>query len=135
MSDDIWIVTRGEYSSYEVIAGFSTDKLAMEYAAAMNANEPERWDSYRVERIDLDPPTPEIVRITQPPKPEPEPIAVLEERCQRDREETEQLIDSLVLPEPSTSDLIWGFPESFKPLTKEERIELDKLRVWSKEHK
>ena len=59
MNDNIYLVTRGEYSSYHVIAAFTVMKDADDYAAVQNANGDGR---YEVERVDLDPPLPDVVR-------------------------------------------------------------------------
>lgn len=58
---DVWIVTQGEYSSYSVIAAFTTVEAADEFARISNLNY-DGYSRYEVERIDLDPPNPEIVR-------------------------------------------------------------------------
>ena len=62
---DIWLVTKGEYSSYHVVAAFTSVEAADEFARVSNLNQEDGWSSkHEVERIDLDPPTPEVVQRT-----------------------------------------------------------------------
>lgn len=92
---DLWIVTSGEYSSYSVVAGFTTMDAADAYAAVCNAN--HTFIDYRVERIDVDPPLPERVRQVVADSYAFESLPALETVEQRRREQ-ETLINSLDIP-------------------------------------
>jgi len=59
---DAWMVTRGDYSAYQVLAVFTTVELADAWCAEINVRKAHRWDDdAEVERIDLDPLLPSIV--------------------------------------------------------------------------
>jgi hypothetical protein len=91
---DIWIVTSGEYSSYSVDAAFTTMEAADAWAARMNANRGPYQHyaiEYIVERIDLDPLLPELVKhVVEEPKPRSVEIDALPE-----------LLQSLIIPKES----------------------------------
>ena len=98
---DIWIVTCGEYSSYAVIAAFSTVEAADVFAATSNANREYHDSRYEVERLDFDPPPPAFVPREQREIIEFEsnyiPPLSVEERRAKIEQETKELMDSLVL--------------------------------------
>lgn len=96
---DIWIVTQGEYSSYSVIAAFTTMEAANEFARVSNENLTEYY-KYEVERIDLDPPNPEVVKRAVEEEPAPrrfEAPAEFKERWAREQAELAALIETMKL--------------------------------------
>jgi hypothetical protein len=85
---DIWLVTCGSYSDYSVDSAFSTMEAADEYCARMQENLDNI--TWQVERVDLDPPLPEVVQkvIEEAPKPVYEPMTP---------EMRQRLVDSIIL--------------------------------------
>jgi hypothetical protein len=85
---DIWLVTCGDYSDYNVDSAFSTMEAADAHCARMQEN----YDNitWHVERVDLDPPLPEVVQkvIKETPKPVYEPMTP---------EMRQRLVDSIIL--------------------------------------
>jgi hypothetical protein len=102
---DIWIVAQGEYSSYTVIAAFTTMEAADEFARVSNENNDNKgwyggYGKYEVERIDLNPPNPEVVKRIVEGEPAPRRYELSEEvkaRLAREQEERVALVESLKL--------------------------------------
>lgn len=100
---DIWLVTYGEYSSYTVIAAFTTMEAADTYADVMNRSNEEHYYTYQVERVDLDPPLPALVApraaniIEQAVVEDAVAVAKLKQRLEAEKQERESFVESLVL--------------------------------------
>src|SRR5678815_1091483 len=82
---DIGIVTQGEYSSYSVVAAFTTVEAADEFAAISNGNRDDYESLYVVERVDLDPPNPAVVprSVIEPREPDDDDYELPEEVAAR----------------------------------------------------
>lgn len=102
-SEDVWVVTVGQYSEMSIDCVFTTEQAAIEYVNARNANLRPFDSRYEWTRVDKNPMIPP--HVPQPPEPEPEPDPMHEYKLpdrvvkavEQLERENQELIESLDL--------------------------------------